>query len=319
MNKIFLLSITLLSLLSTRDVYSNGMTNCIGYPLHCQVYHYSKLAYNTNKLKYFSISSSKKIEIKTLEAIEEMINESNINQRDNLNRTPLHKAVMGDNTDVVKLLIKKGANTEDKTNPCVIVCEEDTPLEMAVKLGNTKVVEVLLNNNADYSRFGKKENAIKKSQERELIRLSRSYTNLKHEFAIERIDELLKSGTDINVKERIFDTHSKKVVHREQTVLRNTPLMTAIYRHNNHIAKHLISRGADINIKTDKGRTALTMAARAENFEMTKLLVEIGADHKVVNNDGRNALQEAERAVARGYNRSRKEGLEKIINYLKNR
>lgn len=73
-----------------------------------------------------------------------------------------------------------------------------------------------------------------------------------------------------------------------------TALMLASTEGHLEIVKYLISKGADINAKSDKGWTAL-MAASGEkgHLDVVKYLISKGADINARNDDGRTALMNA--------------------------
>lgn len=55
---------------------------------------------------------------------------------------------------------------------------------------------------------------------------------------------------------------------------------------NEKIVQLLIDRGADVEVKTNDGRTLLHIAALAGNEKIIRLLMDIGADIKARNNNG---------------------------------
>lgn len=75
----------------------------------------------------------------------------------------------------------------------------------------------------------------------------------KNNNSLEIVNYLIDNGADVN-----------------QTIkgAATTPLLTAIWKKNNEIAKLLLSRGADISIKSDRGYDACIFAHRWSNFEI---------------------------------------------------
>ena len=53
--------------------------------------------------------------------------------------------------------------------------------------------------------------------------------------------------------------------------------MRAADNGNMSIAKMLVAKGADVNLKTPEGKTALTFATDMKNDEMVKFLKDSGA------------------------------------------
>ncbi len=72
-----------------------------------------------------------------------------------------------------------------------------------------------------------------------------------------------------------------------------TPLMAAVYRNNNDIAKMLLDSGADVNITDAKGTTALHYAIKFKNADLIKVLVNNGADINLKDNKGLSPLDYA--------------------------
>ena len=58
------------------------------------------------------------------------------------------------------------------------------------------------------------------------------------------------------------------------------------------IAKLLIKKGANLDIKDNKGNTALMIAILLKNYEIIKLLIDRGADLSIRNNQGNTPLIE---------------------------
>lgn len=58
----------------------------------------------------------------------------------------------------------------------------------------------------------------------------------------------------------------------------HTALMSATPFHKETI-KYLISKGANVNIKSDRGKTAFKIAADCRSLPVLKLLIEAGCEH----------------------------------------
>lgn len=88
------------------------------------------------------------------------------------------------------------------------------------------------------------------------------YTALGLTTNIEMMEVLISAGADIN--------------HQDNRT-GYTPLMNALNGCNNDVAKFLIKKGADINIKANDGATALILACGCSE-EIAKQLLDKGAD-----------------------------------------
>lgn len=71
--------------------------------------------------------------------------------------------------------------------------------------------------------------------------------------------------------------------------------MAASYGHTEAV-KALIAAGADVNAKTNDGKTALMKAASRQDIETVKILIAAGADVNVKTEDGQTALSRAKSA-----------------------
>ncbi|MGL2966685.1 ankyrin repeat domain-containing protein [Flavobacterium sp. XGLA_31] len=79
----------------------------------------------------------------------------------------------------------------------------------------------------------------------------------------------------------------------EITVNTNTPLCNAIYKGDLVTVKKFVEYGADVN-ETSNGMTPLMFAARYNKVEIIKYLLEKGADKNVKDERGNNAAKYAE-------------------------
>ena len=102
----------------------------------------------------------------------------------------------------------------------------------------------------------------------ELINAAKNYN-------IERVSELLDSGEDPDVVNRIT----------------NTPLILLLSRMGyTEIVELFLEYGADPNVKNRYGHTPLIMASREGHSEIVKLLLESGVDPNIRDNDGDSPL-----------------------------
>ena len=66
----------------------------------------------------------------------------------------------------------------------------------------------------------------------------------------------------------------------------NTMLYYAVSGNHFDLAKHLISLGADVNEKNQRGDTALHCASWKNNFKMSQLLIQSNSSKELMNDEG---------------------------------
>ena len=168
---------------------------------------------------------------------------TNINLKDTINRTPLRRAAKNGHLEIVKLLIKKNAdpNIEDRHGL--------TPLLASLEFEKYKVAEFLLENDFFFQLINI--NSKTKTGNTALILAS-----LKENVKIVNI-LLQRKGIDINI----------------QNCWKNTALICASKKGNKEIVKLLIERKEiDINIQNDLGNTALIEASNNKYLNIAFIL-----------------------------------------------
>ena len=170
--------------------------------------------------------------------------------------SPLMFAASGENSGLVKILLKFGSDPNTK--------DEDgwTPLIIATRQSNNpEIIETLLANGANV-------NAKKKDGRTALmLAVAARYTDNP-----EIVEILLKNNADVNVKDE--DGY--------------TPLMLAADVGDAKLITKLIDMGADVNAKDKEGWTPLFIAARQnKNLDVIKTLIVRGAKIQ----DGNRLLQ----------------------------
>jgi ankyrin repeat protein len=93
---------------------------------------------------------------------------------------------------------------------------------------------------------------------------------------LEAVEQHIKAGTDINVKEAMSGS---------------TPLMSAVTFNKIDIAKALIDANADLSLKNNDGGTALHNAAFFARIEILQMLIDADADKTIRNNFGATARE----------------------------
>lgn len=139
------------------------------------------------------------------------------------------------------------------------------------------------------------------------VRNSRSYTALmlaaRHKKT--RLGELLlEAGADVNLRNKYGETaimlasyHGQmdmvKQLHEKGAEFDHAgwnPLIYAATNGYHEIVTFLLDSGANINVTTDNGTTALMMAVRGSHYDTVKLLLARGANLQASNEAGETAL-----------------------------
>jgi ankyrin repeat protein len=159
--------------------------------------------------------------------------------------TALHWAAHWNDSETAVLLIGAGAKVNALNRYGA------TPLWVAASIGNAAVVTTLLRAGAD-------PNAISLKGETPLIVAALA-------GSVQTVEALLERGADVNARE----------AWRGQTAL-----MMAVGQHEPQpaVARVLCDRGADVNIRSTGGMTALLFAVRQNDVESTRLLLNAGAN-----------------------------------------
>jgi ankyrin repeat protein len=195
-----------------------------------------------------------------------------IDLQDYLAWTPLHWAAWLNNSDIISILIKNGANIDAKGK------NNETPIYLAAFKGNIEAVKILLDNKANVEIKTILGNAplhmASYNEHIEVISMMLSHkadidirTDVRYNSAlhiaawhgkIKSAVYLLDNGSDINAK----------------TVNGCTPLHRAALNGQKSIIELLITRGVDINTYDELGRTPLYCAYKNKHLDAYNILLK---------------------------------------------
>lgn len=165
----------------------------------------------------------------------------NVNSLDSGGYTPLYKAAMHGNVEIVNLLIKHNANINQKSNGW-------TALHIAAKRGFTETVRLLLKRGAYVN------------AEDSIGEIALHNAAACGHFKIVRI--LLASKTAIN----------------KRSLVGRTPIHTTCQTESTRILSLLVKYGANVNESDNNGITPIIEAVNHGNPKMVSLLIDLGAD-----------------------------------------
>ncbi|KAM9549859.1 nuclear factor NF-kappa-B p100 subunit isoform 1-T1 [Guaruba guarouba] len=172
-----------------------------------------------------------------------------INISNNLQQTPLHLAVVTKQPQVVQLLLQARAD------PTLLDRYGNSLLHLALQTGDEEVLRTLLAHLGSAAPY--------------LLCLPNFHGLLPVHLAVKAkslacLDLLVRKGADVNAVERQGG---------------RTPLHLAVEMENLNMATHLVKKlGADVNRRTFAGNTPLHLAAGLGSPTLTKLLLKAGAD-----------------------------------------
>ncbi|XP_062569158.1 ankyrin repeat domain-containing protein 17-like [Saccostrea cucullata] len=204
--------------------------------------------------------------------------------------TPLNAACKSFHTciDVVKELLKFGANVNFNPWYCSIPKEYKKPLTVACKSGNLEIVKELLNAKADVNPQGVSNSPLVASCARGYVDVVRELlqngadANLPCKYStpliaackrghLKVVKELIQAGVNVN-------SHHKNDI----------PLILSCEGRYTDIVKELIDAGADVDVENEKGETPLYKIVDNYNpsIDVLKMLIESGADCTICSRKG---------------------------------
>lgn len=172
--------------------------------------------------------------------------------------TPLHVAVNLGDTQMIKFLLRAGADIHatDATN--------STPLYKALKAENTKLMNCLISNGADINVSGPNG-------------CSLLYDAVK-QGNVKILQNLLKKGARVDVISRVYE---------------KTPLHVAISEGQLGIVKILLNHGAKATLNSNQGKNAMSYAVINDQLDIVKLLLDRGIDIDARDRERKTALEHA--------------------------
>jgi ankyrin repeat protein len=177
---------------------------------------------------------------------------ADVNAKKTNGYTALISAISLGHTDIAKLLVTKGANVN------VAEVLGNTPLLLALEKKQIEVANLLIANGADFNVKNKKGVIV-------------SYLKRNNDAAAEF---LMDKGADIN-----------------SDLDGITPLMFVAENGRRVLAEQLISRGAKVDARNERGETALMLASAKGHKELVELLISKGAYVNAKNNYGKTPLR----------------------------
>ncbi|XP_048237734.1 uncharacterized protein LOC124149842 isoform X2 [Haliotis rufescens] len=225
---------------------------------------------------------------------------------------PLYLAIQNGHTEVVKLLLKRGCDSDNhKGLLCAIGSDmidmvtlfldrgahvERNDIFVACERGNPDVVKKLFENSATRN---------KKSFDRHTFLHKAVEWGYK-----QRVDVLLKAGADANVQNQAGDKPLHTAANfgflecadvlltagadvNVQNTAGDTPLHRAVISQSKQFVDELLKAGADVNVQNTAGDTPLHRAVISQSKQFVDELLKAGADVNVQNTAGDTPLHRA--------------------------
>jgi len=209
-----------------------------------------------------------------------------VNAKSDSGQTPLHFASRSCNRELTKLLITKGADINAKNNI------GHTSLHIAARNAQKDIVELLLAKGADFkaqtSNGRTAAGVAKENGHTEIVELLRKHAN--QSGTTEEI-MTIHDYAAVGDMEQIELLVSKGMDVNAKTQRGATALHWAAYQGRRDVAECLISNGAGINTKDNYGFTPLHLAVIRGQKDMVELLIAKGVDINVRNNAGQTPLK----------------------------
>ena len=212
---------------------------------------------------------------------------ANIEAKNNEGDTALITAAMEGKTDVVLGLLEAGANKEATNN------DGETALMMATMNGQIKVVQVLLNAGADLDATDKNSSTalwwalwFNNGHNIEVVRALLKAGALKANDGGYEIIAAVFLG-DAGVIRALLEAGANKEVIMKDGL---NAMMIASRKGNTQIVCALLDAGADREVTNNDGETALMLASKYGHADVVRALLKAGANIEAKDNNGNTAL-----------------------------
>lgn len=191
---------------------------------------------------------------------------ANIHAEGEYQLNPLHAAIKRHHTEIVKILLDAGADIH------LGDVKGNKPLQIAVELGHQDIVELLLKKGADPNTLSHTKGAVLN------IALNNGHSkiaNLLRQYGANLNAHTPKSQASANLTQ---DTIAKRK-SLEKGVEPATALRLAIELNDTTLVRQLIgSDVVDVNATTEGNVTPLMVAVSQNNLSITQMLIDAGAD-----------------------------------------
>ena len=229
---------------------------------------------------------------KHLPVVEYLLHENVVNLTDNAGNSVLIISCGHGMDDIAKRMIEIGADVNHQNNKGI------TPMMAAVWQGQQDIIYSLIRHKSDMTMknyFGltafdlallKKDNAVV-NQLRGLQNVDDTRTMSDVLKNSELLPVLMHLDENKLLEKVVTDKYNLKI---DDFCNDHTPLMIAAHHNNLEALQILLKNGADVNLQSSEGVTALTIAIAKDHVAIFERLLEYSADINFVDNNGETML-----------------------------